>query len=562
MAALLGVSLFLIGCETEVEVPVPGKSDVIHVDEFVSNLSLLQGALNNSGNKTVALRGSLTGSLTAKLEVPANKALVLHAALPAQTVGVEISGTVYVEVDGSLTAGSTTLVSVLAGGVLNVSEKGTLVVDAATSVNDGTGSTVLGPGGKVNIAGRLNWGGTLTAIADLDAPLSYVGDGGVLVVTTAAASITPTEVVTKANANSGKFIVVEANGADATGGTFSVPANARITTSAVLGSAASITVYGGLTTSGATTGLAAGVAVTVKEGGSASLGGAIALLDSSVEEDGDLTLGGTVSFAAATDEIAVVAGSTVNGVTFPAATDITAVTSANALTIGNLTVPSGEVFEVPTGAALTVDTGAALTAGKIILGPGTWLATDAAVTIEEDKITLGSHTTAKFGADNGTVATVLTGTANATNTFTASGGTVTLGQSSNKLTVTGSAAAATLATGATAGINVKAGLDITTATVDISVATTSIIVLVDGDAAGITLANTDSVILLDSSSTAATNTQGITNLTIGGSVTVKAAATGATQNVGSFTGAATANTIVEDATGANVSIMKGLQTKA
>jgi filamentous hemagglutinin len=518
MAALLGVSLFLIGCETEVEVPVPGKSDVIHVDEFVSDLSLLQGKLNNPANKTVALSGTPTNSLSGKLTVPANKALVLHAALPAHAAGVEISGTVYVEVGGSLTAASGTLVSVLAGGVLNVSEKGTLVVDAATSVNDGAGLTVLGPGGKVNIAGKLNWGGTLTAIADLDTALGYVGDGGELVVTTAAASITPTEVVTKANANSGKFIAVEANGADSAS-SLSVPVNARITTSALLGSAASITVFGGLTAASAT-GLAAGVAVTVKEGGSASLGGAIVLLDSSVEEYGTLTLGGTVTFASSSDEIAVVAGSTVNGVTFPAGTDITAV-AANALTIGNLTVPSGEVFEVPNTktvtvaatTALTVEAGATLELTGDLVATGDVVLTAAsgtggALLTGAGEITAGA-TSIIGGATNGWQAVGSASEITITeDTITGSNGAVTL-----KATV----ADATAIIAVTAASSGKT-LTVTTANIDITVG--GKVTLTGGGSAAATLllkgANTNAAALVIDTSQGTQVTTVTSKLEIGG----------------------------------------------
>ncbi|MDR1096126.1 MAG: DUF2807 domain-containing protein [Spirochaetaceae bacterium] len=239
-----------------------------------------------------------------------------------------------------------------------------------------------------------------------------------------------------------------------------------------------------------------------------------------------------------------------------------------------LAVAAGRTLTVGAGVKLVVDANAKLTvagdvavnatgsvtAGKIVLGEGVWKASGAATTIEADKITLGNSASAAFGADDGTAATVLTGTASATNTFAASDGTVTLGQAANKLSVTGSAKGAKLVTGATAGISVKAGLDIATATVDISVADTSVIKLADGDTAGIMLANAESVILLNGANTTPTDVKkAIANLTVGKDVTVKAGSDSGNAEVGSFEGAASDNIIVESGS-VDVEIKKGIKT--
>jgi hypothetical protein len=224
---------------------------------------------------------------------------------------------------------------------------------------------------------------------------------------------------------------------------------------------------------------------------------------------------------------------------------------------GNVTV-NGSLTVATTG-SLTVAADKALTAGYIKLGPGTWTATGAATTIAESVITLGNNVSATFG---GAGATVLTGTGAETNTFTALGGTVTLGQSTNKLTITGTAATAKLATGNTAGIAVNAGLDITTATVDISGAVTSVIKLAAGDAVGIKLANADSVILLDSSQTFETSGhKAIDGLTVDTGVKVFAESDAGDKDVGKFVGATTANTIVASG-GDAFSLTKGIKTKS
>jgi hypothetical protein len=232
-------------------------------------------------------------------------------------------------------------------------------------------------------------------------------------------------------------------------------------------------------------------------------------------------------------------------------------------TAGSLTV-EGTLSIGAAGTLATVGSGT-VTAGSIVLGAGTWLATGAATTVTPGVITLASDEGAEFGADAGTTATVLTGGAAATNTFTASGGTITLGQAVNKLTITGSAASAKLATGDTAGIKVKAGLDITTATVDISSAVTSVIVLVEGDATGITLTNANSVILLDATkATVKTSAKKeIDDLTNGGTVEVWAESDDGSVDVGKFVGGAVAdtNTLVEGGSSGFV-IKKSIQTAA
>jgi hypothetical protein len=374
------------------------------------------------------------------------------------------------------------------------------------------------------------------------AALGYFSNGTLVAsASTAVQALKPSGAVTAFGSlvSAAKTLVISTSSTAETEATLDVPAGLALTTSDTLASVTTLTVNGTLTASSATfAGLTANVSGT----------GALTAGVVGATEAPFIIESGLAQAALASTDI------TDDNLTIPASTVRTftgaAAPSANVTVNGTLNVST----------SLTIVATKSLTAGNIILGTGTWTASGASATIAPDVITLGNNAAAKFGADDGTSATVLTGTADVTNTFTASGGTVTLGQSTNKLTITGSAAAATLTTGATAGINVKAGLDITTATVDISVADTSVISLVDADANGVTLANSNSVILLDSAkATVKTNSKKIiTNLTAGDNVGVWAESDTGEAEVGKFVGAESDNTLVEGNSG--FAIKKGIET--
>jgi hypothetical protein len=124
------------------------------------------------------------------------------------------------------------------------------------------------------------------------------------------------------------------------------------------------------------------------------------------------------------------------------------------------TITSSAPFTIPADKTLIIPGGKTVTAGSLKLGAGTWKASNAAVTLAVNAVTLGSHASPGFGNGDGGSSAVLTGGAAATNTFTASGA-VTLGQNGNSLTITGTAAADTLTFGDTARIYVKAGESVT-----------------------------------------------------------------------------------------------------
>jgi hypothetical protein len=403
MAVLLSASLFFIGCETEVEVPGAARDVILHVDEFVQDLGRLQGALNDDGNTTVALV-STSGTLSSvKLEVPATKTLVLYASLTPVAAGMEINGTVYVELDGSLDASGTGKVSVK-DGILYVSKGGTLEADADTDVNNGAGGTVLDNKSKVSIAGTLAWGGTVGTLAGLDPLLLFVEDGGMLTVTTAIADATPNLAAAKAVANPGKKLGIVADLADNASDTLVIPENAYISTSATLTAMESIEVSGEFVATGATLGATAGVALTVKTGGKATVTSAT-LLESEVEADATLTIstGKTLTLDSGAT-LALGAGALFNGAgkLVAGATEITGGSDNGWRAIGVGTITIGEDTITGSNGATALTAIAAGTNGKI-----TVTATSAAKTLTVDAANIDIATGGNVLLTGGTAAATL-----------------------------------------------------------------------------------------------------------------------------------------------------------
>jgi hypothetical protein len=145
--ALLGASLFLLGCPTETETETVYVSSVIHPDVVVdlsTDDSGLAAALENPAVKVIEV--ATGGTLTTVEEIPADKTVILQGAVTPASAGLTINGTVYVGIDGTLNAAAATKV-IVKGGVLNV-VKGILSIDAAASVTNGATdpATVLGTG--------------------------------------------------------------------------------------------------------------------------------------------------------------------------------------------------------------------------------------------------------------------------------------------------------------------------------------------------------------------------------------------------------------------------------
>ncbi|GHV88437.1 hypothetical protein AGMMS50267_07970 [Spirochaetia bacterium] len=142
--------------------------------------------------------------------------------------------------------------------------------------------------------------------------------------------------------------------------------------------------------------------------------------------------------------------------------------SGNSYTLSaNTAITGAGTFVVPGGKTLVIPAGLAITAGNLVLGEGTWTATRANTTLSVDTLKLGPwDPDPYFGNGDYTAGAVLAGGDAETNTYTASGGTVTLAQNgtgNHSLTITGSVPAAKLTLGATALLFVKAGEAVTIA---------------------------------------------------------------------------------------------------
>jgi hypothetical protein len=247
---------------------------------------------------------------------------------------------------------------------------------------------------------------------------------------------------------------------------------------------------------------------------------------------------------------------------------------------GGLTVDTAQL-SVPAGTpggqirvlkdqTLTIQNSGTVTADLLELGNGTWKVTTGStnspiVTIKANQITMSDPWKGKFGKDDGTAATALAapfeeGKATNATTYTASGAKVTLGQSGNGLTITGASSSARLITGATAGFWVKAGLRISSVTLDMSADSDWCSVIYLADDPGITLAGSDSVLLFNKDSEGGdppSSTYLLSNhsdinakITIGTAVEVRAIWNNNWYESGtnnerfaSFTGASTDNTI-------------------
>jgi hypothetical protein len=393
MSALLSVSLFLIGCEVEVPVdrwrdPQPGKD--IQPQKVVKDDTNLSKALADPAFDVIEVRNDSNVTLSTVTEIPAGKTVLLRSGLTLATGGLTVKGVVRVGFDGVLSASATAKIAVADGGHVYV-DAGTLSIDAETSVvgvdADGkplvTG-TVLGT--KATIGGgtlKLTEAGTtVEAVTKL---LGYVTSGTVdAAAVTAAAALAPSASIMafKTAVSGKKALKVKANGAEATDATaLVVPTGLHITVESAgdLSKVTSITTEKGSSLAAASaTVQPASTTVTVRENSSVKLGTIATLGASSVASGGDLTAVVT-AFASTPKQasLGVEARATVNGVTFPAATTVSALTAATALTIDKLDATANTIFDVGTSTVtvtgtLTIADNAKLAGtGKIIVTAGT-----------------------------------------------------------------------------------------------------------------------------------------------------------------------------------------------
>jgi hypothetical protein len=140
-AALVGAAFIFTGCEKEVvkEVRVPG--DMMFIDTWVNDEVELTTALKDEKSGVIGLLPSKAIQLKNELTIPAGKHVVLFSDITGNKIAVE--GMLYIGAEGSLTATSSSTVSVKGAGAITVKKGGTLVIDALASVNDGADGTAL-----------------------------------------------------------------------------------------------------------------------------------------------------------------------------------------------------------------------------------------------------------------------------------------------------------------------------------------------------------------------------------------------------------------------------------
>jgi hypothetical protein len=247
---------------------------------------------------------------------------------------------------------------------------------------------------------------------------------------------------------------------------------------------------------------------------------------------------------------------------------ITGSASGDTLTLG----ATARIYVKP-GEAVTI-TNATLAGQYLALGAGTWKATTAGVDIKYDAIQLGSTLGVTFGKDDA-VATVLagphadqTGKPTGYTVYAASGGRVTISQSGNDLVIAGENSGCILDLWSTAGIEVKSGLTITTATVKmVAVNDWTSVLYLHKSVSGITLSNINSKIefnLESEGSGAYDLTSGIkVPIAVGTGIAIRAVWNNAWEadknRFASFTGADTDNTITASGSGDPVWLTKNVK---
>jgi hypothetical protein len=179
----LSVSLFFVGCETEVEVPGDKVTSVEDYDAVARNLTDLAGFVaEGNAAKTLALTGDV--ELTAALTIPAGKEVYLFGgSLETGAFALTVEGKLFVKKGDTLTVTTSTgSLVVPAGGAVSI-EKGTLVADAADAVVvEAGGDTALGTNVVIK-GGTLQLVTAITAVPDA-AVFGYVSSGALTVTTT------------------------------------------------------------------------------------------------------------------------------------------------------------------------------------------------------------------------------------------------------------------------------------------------------------------------------------------------------------------------------------------
>jgi hypothetical protein len=295
MIALLGVSLFLVGCETEVEVDKPYRVDNILVPEIMAaDITQLTGYLAPTSGYTVVGVSATTVTLTAGLEVPAGKTLLVRSGTLATASGFELTvkGKVFVEYGTTLKSDTASIV--VDGGGIVVQIGGTLDVSAG-SVDDTAGDPAFN---TVTFAGGTLKPGTVADLDELKGLFAGIAKGTLEVTTlTSAASVMPSEVASIPGLSKDRVIKVTVSKQETDEDLF-IPAGLNLTTATTLEDITGLTVNGTLTANSAT--LAAATAITINGSFTTTSTG----LAPAAEAEITVGAGGTLTATGATNTLA------------------------------------------------------------------------------------------------------------------------------------------------------------------------------------------------------------------------------------------------------------------
>jgi hypothetical protein len=342
---LLAGSLIVTGCSPDTEIEyVETAGGVIPFDAVVYDEPSLNAALSNSGVVYILVKDDV--ALTADLSIPSSKRLYLYAKLDPASSDLTVEGKVVVAETGSLIATNSGVVTVT--GSVSVEEGGSLSIDDPASVNDGAGNTVLG--GKATFAGGAlvyAAGSSPTSVSAIETALGYVSSG-VLEIPTGS-GLKPSEAAGISGISSTKWVKIDLGSTAEDAPELTIPVGLDITTTATLTSLTSLTVHGKLSaTSGKLSN--SGAVLVVGQGTEVELG-TIAKLNTGSSVAAGSTLTAIVTAFDDTASLAIGAGATVNGITFPDATSATAL-AANKVTIGDYDLSGA--LNIETGSELIV----------------------------------------------------------------------------------------------------------------------------------------------------------------------------------------------------------------
>jgi hypothetical protein len=313
LLAAAAAVLILSGCPTDPEIEyrdVPGETitntvnvpgdppppELIHVDVAFGAEEVLSAALGEVAykGKVIGVNGDIT--LTAPLEIPADYTVYIlngGALTTGDGSGLTVEGTLWVGYGGTLTSEVDSADPVVVTGNIKVVAGGNLVIDDIAAVENGSETTVLGTT-KVVITGTLKHTGTLAAFSNVQAAWGAVTAGFLDLEEATIDDTKPSQIagLTGINANKGLKASTAATAEDAD--TLIIPLGLDLTTTDVLDTVETLTVYGSLTADSATL-KDGGVALTVGPKGEASI--AAATLSTSTV-NGTLALNGDLTLAA------------------------------------------------------------------------------------------------------------------------------------------------------------------------------------------------------------------------------------------------------------------------